>query len=111
MSERIEAEQSSGNVFEDLGLPDAEELYAKTALAIRISKIIKRRNLKQKEAAAILGIDQPKVSAILGGKLHGFTMERLFKFLNALDRDVEIIIKKKPSSRSLARTFIGQHAV
>jgi predicted XRE-type DNA-binding protein len=107
MSKRIEAEQSSGNIFADLGLADSDELFTKTELAIQISKIIKHRHLKQKEAAEILGIDQPKVSAILGGKLNGFTLERLFRFLNALGRDVEIVVKKKPRSHTIARTFVA----
>jgi predicted XRE-type DNA-binding protein len=107
MNKQIEAEQSSGNVFADLGLADSAELFTKTELAIQISQIIKRRQLKQKEAAEILNIDQPKVSAILGGKLKGFTLERLFKFLNALGQDVEIVVKKMPPSHSIGQTFVA----
>ncbi|MBF0382189.1 MAG: XRE family transcriptional regulator [Magnetococcales bacterium] len=110
MNKQIEAEQSSGNIFADLGLPDSDELFTKTKLALQISQIIKHRKLKQKEAAGILGIDQPKVSAILGGKLTGFTLERLFKFLNLLGQDVEIVVKNKPTSHSIGHTFVA-HSV
>ncbi|MBF0195808.1 MAG: XRE family transcriptional regulator [Magnetococcales bacterium] len=109
MNKQIEAEQSSGNVFADLGLADSDELFTKTKLALQISQIIKHRKLKQIEAAEILGIDQPKVSAILGGKLKGFTLERLFKFLNALGQDVEIVVKNKPQSRSMGHTFVAHN--
>jgi len=99
--------KSSGNVFADLGLPDAEERVAKAELARKIEHIIKRKHLTQERAAKILGISQPKVSALLHGKLAGFSMDRLFKFLMALDQDIEIRIKSKPSRvRRKARTMI-----
>jgi predicted XRE-type DNA-binding protein len=91
-------EQSSGNVFADLKIPHPEEALAKTELAIRIHNIIKRKKLTQKQAAALLGIDQPKISALMSGKLSGFSMERLFNFLNDLGQDVTISIKTKPRS-------------
>lgn len=81
------------NIFEDLRLPDAEELNAKAQIAYRICDILQERKLSQKEAATVLGIDQPKVSALLRGRLEGFSSDRLFRFLNALDRDIEIIIR------------------
>jgi predicted XRE-type DNA-binding protein len=93
---------SSGNVFADLGLPDAEELLAKAALAQRISSILTHRHLTQKDAAVALGIDQPKVSALMRGRLDMFSTDRLLRFLKALDRDVEIVIRKKPRSRQVA---------
>ena len=86
---------SSGNVFADMGLPDADEALAKAEIASRICDIIERRRLTQIEAAGILGADQPKVSALMRGRLEGFSSERLFRFLNALGRDVEIVIKPK----------------
>lgn len=85
----------SDNIFADLGLPDAEDYLIKTKLALRIIEIIRERKLSQTKAAALLGIDQPKVSALVRGKLDGFSLERLFRFLNALGRDVEIIIRPK----------------
>ena len=89
----IAVERSSGNVFADLGLKNAEELLAKAELVQRISDIIAERKLTQVRAAKLLGIDQPKVSALLRGKLDAFSTDRLFRFLNALGRDVEIVIR------------------
>jgi len=95
MSKKIKVTPSSGNVFADLGIADAEETLAKAEVASRICDIIAERKLSQTMAAAILGIDQPKVSALIRGRLEGFSSDRLFRFLNALDRDVEIVIKPK----------------
>src|SRR3954468_19651173 len=86
-------EPSSGNVFADLGLKNPEELLAKAELVQRISDAIAERKLTQARAAKLLGIDQPKVSALLRGKLEGFSIDRLFRFLNALGRDVEISVR------------------
>jgi len=102
----IEVEASSGNVFADLGLPDADELLAKARIVYRICAIIAERKLTQDQAAKLLGIDQPKVSALMRGKLSGFSTDRLFRFLNALDRDVEIVIKKKPRTRPHAEVRV-----
>src|SRR5436190_16829084 len=84
-------EQGSENVFADLNLPNADELLAKAELVARIRKIIGQRKLSQTGAASLLGVDQPKVSALLRGKLGGFSAERLFRFLNALGQEVEIV--------------------
>ncbi len=89
----VPIERSSGNVFADLGLKNPEELLAKAALVQRIADIIAERKLTQVRAAKLLGIDQPKMSALLRGKLDGFSTDRLFRFLNALGRDVEIVIR------------------
>ncbi len=99
MKEEIEVYPNSGNVFADLELPDAEEMQAKALLSIQIHDIIKRRHLTQAQAAELLGIDQPKVSALIRGRLKGFSMERLFHFLNLLGHDVQIVVKAKPRSR------------
>ena len=93
---------SSGNVFADLGLPNAEELQAKAALSNRIADIVSQRQLTQVETAKILGTRQPKVSELLVGRADGFSIERLIRYLNALDRDVQIIISPKPRSRARA---------
>ena len=95
MTKQIRVTESSGNVFADLGVADAEETLAKAEVASRICDIIAERKLSQTTAAAVLGIDQPKVSALMRGRLDGFSSDRLFRFLNALDRDVEIVIKPK----------------
>lgn len=98
-----EVEASSGNVFADLGFPNPEEALLKADLAIRILHLVRERRLTQKRAAALLGIDQPKVSHLLRGRLAGFSTERLLRFVNALGQDVEIVIrparKKKASTR------------
>ena len=91
---------SSGNVFADLGLPDAEELDTKVRLGAAICHIVGRRGLTQAQVAAALEINQPKVSALLHYKLEGFSVERLIRFLTALGHDVEIVIKAKPRARS-----------
>jgi len=85
---------SSGNVFADLEIPDADEYLAKSELAVRIFKIIKRRGLTQTAAGKLLGISQPKVSALLNGRLDGFSSDRLFRFLNALGCDVRITVSR-----------------
>jgi predicted XRE-type DNA-binding protein len=95
MSDELDYTISNGNVFADLGLPDADELLAKTDLAIEIRRVIEERGLTQAEAAELMGVDQPKVSALVRCKLNGFSMERLYRFLNALDRDIEIVVKPK----------------
>jgi predicted XRE-type DNA-binding protein len=89
-------------VFADLELPHPEEALARAELAQRIADIIAERKLTQVRAAALLGVDQPKVSALLRGKLGGFSTDRLFRFLNALGRDVEIVIRPRGSSGALA---------
>ena len=97
-------ERGSGNVFEDLGLPDAAALLAKSELVSRICEIIAKRGLTQAQAAKILGVNQPKVSALMRGNLDGFSSDRLFRFLNALGSDIEIAVK--PRARSSRRPSI-----
>lgn len=86
---------SSGNVFADLGVRAPEEALARAQLAARINAIIEARGLTQSIAAEVLGVDQPKVSALRRGKLEAFSTERLIRFLNALGRDVEIVVKER----------------
>ena len=93
---------SSGNVFADLGLPESDELLAKAALADQIAGIVGHRRLTQLETARVLGTGQPKVSELLAGKLDGFSIERLIRYLNALDRDVQIVVTPKPRNRDHA---------
>jgi predicted XRE-type DNA-binding protein len=94
-------------VFADLNLPQADDLLAKAELTSRIIAEIKRRRLTQSQAAALLGIDQPKVSALKQGKLSGFSVERLMRFLLLLGRDIEIAVKDKPRSRPTARLRVA----
>jgi len=88
-----EQQPSTGNVFADLGLADAEEHLLKAGLVMKIDGIIRKRGLTQTAAAQAMGIDQPKVSAILSGQFRGYSVERLMRFLVALGQDVEIVVK------------------
>jgi predicted XRE-type DNA-binding protein len=102
-----ESTPSSGNVFADLNLPQADDLLAKAELTSKIIAEIQRRRLTQSQAAAILGIDQPKVSALKQGKLSGFSIERLMRFLLLLGRDIEITVKGRPKARAAARLRVA----
>jgi len=89
----------SGNVFADLGFEDAEDRLAKSQLALQIAKVIKSRRLTQVAAAERLGIDQPKISRLVQGKLRGFSTAQLMRFLNALGHDVEIVVRERPRQK------------
>jgi len=102
MSEGPEYTTGSGNVFRDLGFPDADELLVKAELALEISRIIEHRDLTQAQAAELLGVDQPKVSALVRGRLDGFSLERLYRFLNSLGLDIQITLLDKPTFRKKA---------
>lgn len=102
-----EFELSSGNIFADLNLLNPEEALTKAELARQINHIIKKKKLTQEKAALLLGIDQPKVSALASGKLSGFSLERLIRFLNELSQDVTINIKTKPRSHKRGSITIG----
>lgn len=106
MSNENNVYTSSGNVFADLGLANSEDRLIKAGLARKISEIIANRSLTQVQAAEILGIDQPKISALIRGRLKDFSIERLIKFLNILGSDVEITVKPKPENRSSACTTV-----
>ncbi len=94
---------SSGNVFADIGLPDPDEELTKAQLASQIRQVVKRRRLTQVAAASLMGIDQPKVSALFNGRLANFSSERLMRLLTALGQDIEITVKPKPRSRAHGR--------
>jgi|SRR5271154_3995121 len=110
MNRRVPIEESSGNVFADIGLPKPQERLAKAGLAIRIAEAIRARRLTQTRAARILKIDQPKISRLLQGKLSGFSTERLMHFLTLLGRDVEIVVKRAPRSRRQGRLRVVAHS-
>jgi predicted XRE-type DNA-binding protein len=94
---------SSGNVFEDLGVSEPADRLAKAELARKIGEIITKRHLNQADAAKLLGVDQPKVSNIMNGRLSGFSLERLIHFLNILGREVQIVVRPKPRSQATGR--------
>ena len=99
--------ESSGNVFADLGLPKPDDLLAKAELTAKIIEEIQRRRLTQNQAASILGIDQPKISALKQGHLSSFSIERLMRFLVLLGRDVEITVKQRRKPRVPARLRVA----
>jgi predicted XRE-type DNA-binding protein len=98
--------RGTNDVFADLGYPDATERQAKLRLAYALNQILDQRKLSQAEAAHVLGVTQPKVSALRHYKLTGFSVERLMNLLTALDQDVEIVIRRKPRSRRAARISV-----
>ncbi len=102
--QKIEAEESSGNVFADLGLPNAEQELLKARLTLEIYRIIKRRGLTQKQAGEILGIKQPSVSLLMRNRSGTFSVGRLMTFLTKLDRDVEIAVR--PKRRDKGEVFV-----
>lgn len=108
MKKKILYEESSGNVFADLGVENPEEALAKSELARQIAKLIKKKKLTQHQAAEILGIDQPKISALIRGRLRSFSLERLIRFLNELGQDVNIMISPTKSRSERGSTWIGE---
>jgi len=99
-------EPSSGNVFADLGLADAEERMLKAQLAAKIAKVIERKGWTQARAAEVIGLDQPKVSHLLRGRISGFSAERLFAVLNRLGHSVEVRISAEESAPGKASTRV-----
>lgn len=98
--------KGSGNVFADIGVAHPERVMARAQIMSRISEIIKERGLTQKAASELLGIPQSKISCLMNGKLSMFSLDHLFELLNALDRDVEIIIKPKTKREKFATTHV-----
>jgi len=90
---KIEAYESSGNVFADLGLPDSEERMLKAAIVIELRRLIKERELTQVKAAKLVGISQPDLSHLLRGDFDDYSADRLMKMLTAFEQDIEIIMK------------------
>lgn len=93
-------ERGSGNIFRDLGHPDADAHLLKAELVSRIEETVRQRGLKQVEAAKLLGLSQPDVSRLLRGDFREYSMERLFRLLTALGRDVEIVIRQTGRKRT-----------
>ena len=105
MSE-IKVTESSGNVFADLGFPHAEREQLKAKLMLEIYRAITDRSLTQTQAGEILGIRQPHVSALMNGRSGNYSLGRLFEFLNALGRDVEIAVRPKAPRSAAAQTSV-----
>ena len=100
-----QVQPSSGNVFADLGVPNTDIALAKAKLVQRIRDIIAAHKLTQSRAAELLGLDQPKVSALVHGRVAGYSLDRLFRFLAALGQQIEISVSPA------RRTATGQHAI
>jgi len=106
----IPVTSSSGNVFADIGVPDPEEALAKAQLASRIREIVRKSRLTQVAAATVMGIDQPKVSALLNGRLESFSSERLMRLLTRLGQDIEIVVKSASRRRRRGHIRVVEEA-
>ena len=98
--------RGTGNAFADLGFPDAAERQAKARPAYALNQVLEQRKLSQAAAAKVLGVTQPKVSALRYYKLAGFSVERLMNLLTALDHDVETVIRRKLRFRKAGRIIV-----
>lgn len=107
MSKKIKATHGSGNVFKDLGLPDAEERMLKAQLALKIQQLIERKGVTQSEIASLIGLDQPKVSYLMRGRLSGFSVERLFDILNRLGHNIEVHISEEEYAPDETHTVVA----
>jgi predicted XRE-type DNA-binding protein len=96
----IEIHEGSGNVYADLGYRDAEEMLVKAKLVRKISEIVQSKGLTQVETARLLGLTQPKVSALFRGQFRGISERKLIDCLTSLGRDVEIVVKDAPRRRA-----------
>jgi predicted XRE-type DNA-binding protein len=112
MSDDTEVEVSSGNIWKDIGRPDAEEAFARSHLMYRVTTIIRERRLTQAEAAKILGTNQPTVSDLMRGKMSKFSLSRLIGFLTALGQDVEISVRTRPAdSEGPSLSVVGEQTI
>ena len=102
----IPIELGSLNVYADLGFVDAEEMFVKAQLVAKIAELIRHQNLTHERAARILGLTQPKVSALLRGQFRGISERRLLKCLTSLGRDVQIVVKQAPRRRTAGRLSV-----
>jgi predicted XRE-type DNA-binding protein len=106
-SSRTRVTRGTDNVYADVGFERPDEEIAKAQLAVLIDEAIRQMNLTQQAAASLMAIDQPKVSHILRGRLGDFSTQRLMEFLNALGRDIEIVVRWAPPSRKRGRLLIA----
>jgi predicted XRE-type DNA-binding protein len=98
-------EVGSGNVFADIGVPNPDEALLKAQLARQINRAIGEKGLSQAEVAVLLGIAQPKVSNLNVGRLRGFSVERLMRFLTLLGNDVDIVVRPVTAQRGETRVL------
>jgi predicted XRE-type DNA-binding protein len=108
---KIEAHESSGNVFADLGLPDSEERLLKAGIVAELHRLIKERELTQVKAAKLVGISQPDLSHLLRGDFDDYSAERLMKMLTVFEQDIEIIMKPHRKAGQRGRITFKRFAV
>jgi predicted XRE-type DNA-binding protein len=106
MVEDTEVTKGSGNVFKDLDFPNPEEHQMKAELVRRLGAIMQDRGYTQIRTSKIIGLGQADLSKLLRGRVRGYSMDRLFGFLMALDNDIEIVIKERPKHRKKSRMVI-----
>jgi predicted XRE-type DNA-binding protein len=107
---KIEAHESSGNVFADLGLPDSEERMLKAGIVTELGRLIKERELTQVKAAKLVGVSQPDLSHLLRGDFDDYSAERLMKMLTAFEQDIEIIMKPRRKAGQRGRITFKRSA-
>ncbi len=95
------------NVFKDIGVPNAEEHLVKAQLVFKIDSLMKKRRLKQREAADLFGVRQPDISKMLRGEFRQFSVERLLRFLVKLDQDVEIVVRPHRDRENAAALHVS----
>ncbi|MBW4455005.1 MAG: XRE family transcriptional regulator [Nostoc indistinguendum CM1-VF10] len=100
-------EESSGNVFTDLGLEDASELFMRGKIGIQVLRLLSQRNLKQREISELLGIPQPEVSHLMKGEFQRFSEGKLLIFLKRLDVEISLHVRPRHASGQSAETFIS----
>ena len=105
MSKKPEVTESDGSIFADLGIDNADEFYTRACQGVQVMKLLKGRS--QKEAAKLLGVKQPEISALMRAKFSRFSQERLIVFLNKLDRKVTIQISRHRGKEPLPASHIG----
>ena len=94
-SKQVEVHESSGNIFADLGLPDADSHFLKAQIVAELYRLTGERKLTQAKAGAMMGISQPEVSRLFKGNFREYSIERLMTFLTAFDRDIEIVSRPR----------------
>jgi predicted XRE-type DNA-binding protein len=108
MKKKIDCEVGRGNVFRDIGLPNAEQHLIKAQLMLKIEVLMKQRGMKQAEAARLFQVKQPDISKMLRGDFRQFSVERLMRFLVALDQNVKIVVTPRAKgSRQAAQLRVG----
>ena len=108
MKKNIDFEVGSGNVFRDIGLRNPEQHLIKAQLTLKIDRIMKKKGMKQGDAAKLFGVKQPDISKLLRGDFRQFSVERLLRFLVALGQDVEIVVKPhRRGTREAAQLRVG----